>query len=70
MKTTRATPRTAAKNSVDLVRHGKTLTSLLTVYERIRTGELAGTPELTEALKLSIVVKAKEIAELVSGVQS
>lgn len=70
MKTTKATPRSSAKKPVELVRHGKTLTSLLTVYERMRTGELAGTPEVIEALRLSIVGKAKEIADAVTGVQS
>lgn len=69
MAKTKGTPRTSAKKSTDLVRHGKTLTCLLTVYERMRTGELAGNQELIETLKLLIISKTKEIAEAVSGVQ-
>ena len=66
---TKAVPRTSAKKPTDLVRHGKTLTSLLTVYERMRSGELVGTPETIEALRLSIISKTNEITEAVSGVQ-
>lgn len=66
----KSTPRSSAKNSVDLVRHGKTLTSLLTVYERMRSGEIVGTQEGIEALRLSIAGKTKEITDAVLGVQS
>lgn len=52
---------TTAKKTVDLVRQGKTLNSLLTVYERIKTGELDCAREGLEALKQSIVVKLREI---------
>lgn len=67
MAKTNGTPRTAAKKAAGLVRHGKDLTSLLTVYERMHTGELACTKEGLEAIKTSIICKTGEIAELVSN---
>lgn len=67
MTKTNATPRAAAKKAADLIRHGKSLTSLLTVYERMHTGEIVCTKEGLEALKASIICKTGEIAELVSN---
>ena len=67
MAKTNGTPRTAAKKAAGLVRQGKTLTSLLTVYERMLSGELDCTQEGLEALKASIIIKTKEIEEAVLG---
>lgn len=65
MTKTNTTPRAAAKKAADLIRHGKSLTSLLTVYERMHTGEIACTKEGLEAIKTSILCKTGEIAELI-----
>lgn len=63
----KATPRTAAKKAADLIRQGKNLSSMLTVYERMLTGELACTQEGLKALQVSIVCQTGKIAEAVSN---
>ena len=60
-------PLPAAKKAADLVRHGKNLSSLLTVYQRMLTGELACTREGLEALKNSILGATNKIVQAVSS---
>lgn len=68
--TKKEAPHAAAKKADAIIRHGKNLSTLLTVYARILNGEIASTPEGLESLKLSINCKTAEIMHAVSsGVQ-
>ena len=66
MKTTKATPRTSAKKAGELVRQGKLLNNLLTVYERMNNGELTCEAEGKKAIQNSIIGKCTEIINTIA----
>lgn len=57
----------ATKKAADLIRQGKNLSSLLTVYERMHNGELVCTPEGIKALEYSILGATNNIIQAISN---